>query len=481
MPTLSLTLHQKMNRKPEFRKELDVILMNLNLEVLPFTDENEDQKKRRLWRAEKDVLFFCRLYLPHYFNMPPASFHFELLNRLEKPGHRMITAVPTEFGTTTLTLGYMLHQICFGKRKNIVYGTSTLSKASDMTAMIFVELMYNDRIIQDFGDLTTPKNKDVVSFTTKNNVNVSSIGVGMKIRKHWKWFPDLVILEDLDELPLTQDLKSVNKWLGGAILPKVYIHSNIWINGHFKKEDDIFQKLIKSNLEQYNVFDKKIYQAITPEGKSLWEAKHPISRLLRQKQLMGTTAFNLEKMNIPEPNGYPFRQEWIHYYHPDTLLNKDLEVMTFIDFNLVNTDRHRSIVTIGIDKKSIIIYVLDAFIRETTIENVLDETFIKNKSYCPKIIGINNDSFAYLIKEEYKRKSQQWEHDIYVTPIQENDLTRETRIISLSPLFERGKIRFIRGHSDQEKLQEQLLYYGRDSVSDVGLYALERSIRMFKY
>ena len=62
-----MNIQKKMTKK-EFRNNADAVLMNLNLEVLPFNDVDEDQQKRRVSKAEKDPLYFCRKYLPHYFN-----------------------------------------------------------------------------------------------------------------------------------------------------------------------------------------------------------------------------------------------------------------------------------------------------------------------------------------------------------------------------------------------------------------------------
>ena len=48
----------------------------------------------------------------------------------------------------------------------------------------------------------------------------------------------------------------------------------------------------------------------------------------------------------------------------------------------------------------------------------------------------------------------------------------------LSPLLERGKIRFIRGHSDQELLVEQLLFFPSRTLHDDGPDALEGAVRL---
>ena len=57
-------------------------------------------------------------------------------------------------------------------------------------------------------------------------------------------------------------------------------------------------------------------------------------------------------------------------------------------------------------------------------------------------------------------------------------IAKETRVAGLSPLLERGKIRFIRGHSDQEVLVEQLLYFPSRTMHDDGPDALAAAVQM---
>jgi predicted phage terminase large subunit-like protein len=57
-------------------------------------------------------------------------------------------------------------------------------------------------------------------------------------------------------------------------------------------------------------------------------------------------------------------------------------------------------------------------------------------------------------------------------------IAKETRVAGLSPLMERGKIRFIRGHSDQELLVEQLLYFPSKTLHDDGPDALAAAVAL---
>jgi len=87
-----MTLKKKLT-KAEFRQRADKILMRLTLEVTPFREDREEDRERRLHRAAADPLYFCRQYLPHYFDKTPAPFHYELVGFLEERGAEVVTPV----------------------------------------------------------------------------------------------------------------------------------------------------------------------------------------------------------------------------------------------------------------------------------------------------------------------------------------------------------------------------------------------------
>ena len=52
-----MNIQKKMTKK-DFRNNADAVLMNLNLEVLPFTDEHEGLQESRKRRAEQRSYLF---------------------------------------------------------------------------------------------------------------------------------------------------------------------------------------------------------------------------------------------------------------------------------------------------------------------------------------------------------------------------------------------------------------------------------------
>ena len=483
----AMTLKKKLTNA-EFRQKADAILMRLTLEVTPFWEDSEAKQETRKNRAAADPLYFCRTYLPHYFDRAPAPFHYELTGFLEQRGAGTVipvaVAAPREFAKTTVcAFGYVLHQICFKRRHFILIGSDSEDQASDLTGYLYLELLYNERLQQDFGQLVKT-NRAVDDFVTLNDIRVKARGRGQRLRglKHKQYRPDLVILDDLENdinVRNPEIVQEILHWVKSTVYPALDAGGSLMIIGTILRWRSALHLMLSSPEEPYCHFERRIYRALQEDGSSLWEARHPAARLAQQKQMMGSLAFNLEKMNEPAPESGFFKEGWIHYYHPDILKDRDLVVVGFFDPSLESGagSDYKAAVTVGWDRGEMIFYVMDAFIQKTTLEQTLGAIFNRHQEYGYQLFGVEDNLFQRLLLKEFDRLSQERSLVLPVKGVT-NRLAKETRVASLSPLMERGKIRFIRGHSDQELLVEQLLYFPSRTLHDDGPDALEGAVRL---
>jgi predicted phage terminase large subunit-like protein len=122
-----------------------------------------------------------------------------------------------------------------------------------------------------------------------------------------------------------------------------------------------------------------------------------------------------------------------------------------------------------------VFYVLDAFIQKTTLEQTLRVIFNRHKERQYLIFGVEDNLFQRLLLKEFDTLAKELRVFLPIKGVT-NRLAKETRVASLAPLLERGKLRFIRGHSDQDLLVEQLLYFPSRTLHDDGPDALEGAI-----
>jgi predicted phage terminase large subunit-like protein len=481
-----MNLNKKLT-KSAFRQKADRILMRLSMDVTPFWEDTQEKREQRLKRAETDPLFFCRTYLPHYFSHAPASFHYELVRFMEDRGEVVtpaVVAAPREFAKSTVcSFGYVLHQICYSKRHFIIIGSDTEDLSSDLTGYLYMELLYNERLQQDFGELVRA-NKPVDDFTTANGVRVKARGRGQRLRglKHRQWRPDLIILDDLENDVNVRNPEVVSQildWVQSAVYPALEANGTLMIIGTILRSRSALHLMLTSPEEPYCHFRRRVFRAFKEDGTSLWEARHPTERLNMQKQLMGTVAFNREKMNEPTPISGMFEERWIRYYHPDSLKDRALMVVGFFDPSLESggSADYKAVVSVGYCQQEMVFYVLDAFIQKTTLEQTLRAVFNRHRERAYHLLGVEDNLFQRLLLKEFDQMARELGVFLPIKGVTHR-LAKETRVAVLSPMLERGRVRFIRGHSDQEKLIEQLLYFPSRTLHDDGPDALAGAVQL---
>jgi predicted phage terminase large subunit-like protein len=138
---------------------------------------------------------------------------------------------------------------------------------------------------------------------------------------------------------------------------------------------------------------------------------------------------------------------------------------------------YKALITVGLDWRSMVIYVLDAWIRRDSLDQAIAAAYNRHGQFGWRLFGVETNMFQKLLIREFRRAEQERKQFLPLKEI-ENRLAKETRISGLSPLVERGLLRFRRGQSDQDLLVEQLLYFPSKSVHDDGPDALEMAVRL---
>ena len=490
------SLNKKLG-KAAFRRQAEEILGILRSEYDPFRNDTPEEQKRRKQRAMSDPFFFMRTYLPHYCNHKFAPFHYELVAALERRPTLGDSAVvlpvarvaPRDFAKTTITsFGYVLQQICFKLRRFIILISDTQDLASDLTGYIYLELCFNERIKHDFGKLVRD-NWAVEAFTTLNDVRVLSRGKGQRIRglKHKQHRPDLVILDDLENDQSARNPKRCEdllRWIKGTVYNAIDPRGNLFIVGTLLSQKSALAIISQAKDEPYCNWDRKVYRAITEDGQSLWPDKFSLELLEEQKVMMGTVAFNREKMNFPEDEDGYFKPEWFQYYTVDDLIDaegqpKTLLTVSWFDPSIETGSQHdfKAYVTVGYCQAENIFYVLDAYIKQVSIEIAVQASLAIHRIYNLLMLGVEANLFQRLLIKEFDAAAKNAGMPLPVRGIV-NHLNKEVRVAGLSPLVERGQIKFRAGHSDQDLLIEQLTYFPNRAFHDDGPDALEGAVRL---
>lgn len=448
-----------------------------------------DERDARLARARKDVLYFGEVYLPHYFNEDGAPFHRELIALLDVRGKPVVVGAARGHAKSTIVaFTYPLHAILFRLRRYVIEVSETEDQAADNVEFIKLELEENERIRQDFGDLKREGSWEDGKITTTTGVRVLARGRRQRIRslRYRQYRPDLIVVDDIESdesvcNPRTID--KVYKWIRGELYGAAESDCSFFVIGNVLARRSVMGRLLYDE-EMAEVIERRLYRAIHPEtGEPLWPAKWPLEELAAKRAFMGTVLFEKEfNCNPQDPEG-AFQEEWFErsYYHEDEIAGRDLIRATFCDPSVEAnaTSNDKAIVTVGLDRQNMVYYVLHAYVKRASIDAMLRASWSIYDDYRPTTFGLESNGFQAVLARDYDEIAQK---KGYYLPLKlvVHHTNKESRIVRLSGPVERGKLRFRRGHSDQDKIVEQLIYLAEPSVNDDGPDALEGAVALLE-
>lgn len=450
-------------------------------------DDSEDARKERREHARADRLWGLQYYFPHYFDAPFAQCHKALLEASRQKGTPTVFAGPRGSGKSTLAQSLELLNIGLAERHFLVIGSMTEDLAIGHTTFLRLELEENPRLIQDFGDLRGNYKWEEGDLITKNHVRILARGIGQKIRglRYRQWRPDYFRLDDMEDDLSAHNPKRVKKtldWVAKAVIPagvEAGLEATIlWIGTVICKRSAIDFLLTHPD---YSSWRRMLFRAIDPINglqKSYWPEKYPIESLERIKGIMGTVAFQAEMQQEPRDEEGDFQEGWIRYYHPAEIIGVPMVKTTAIDPSIKETSTacYKAIITLGMDPEGII-YVLDAFVRHCSINQMIESAYLRYDEFQPSTVGLETVAGQEFLINEFNRMAAKKKYHLPLRRIEQKE-NKEVRIKGLSPLIELGVIRFQKAHSDQNLLIEQLLNFPSGEID--GPDALEMAIRLLK-
>lgn len=481
--------------KREYALRAREIIARMQQETTPFKDCSEKAKKERIERARKDRLWFFETYFPHYFNKPFGEFHREWNTLADVQDEPVFIAAPREHTKSTFfTLGVPVHDICAGKRHFILIISDTEDLAADFSQFIQLELEENERIKQDFGDLTNLGNWESKDFITKNGIRVKARGRGQRVRglRNRQYRVDRIVIDDLENDKNVKNPRLIKEgidWLLEAVINTLAEGGSMTMIGTLLSKKSVLAQMIAMKEETSGAdshspgqenprFISRLYKALGDDGKPLWPGGWTKERLMQRKKLIGSIRFNKEYQNDPKDDEGLFREEWIRYYHPDEIIGKPLRKYTAIDPSMESgaSNDYKAIITIGMDPDGII-YVLDAFIRRCSVDTMARVGYSRYEEYNPLVMSMEENALGEFANSPFKLASIDKKYQLPLKGIK-HSISKEARIGRLSPFVERGLIRFRKGHSDQDLMVEQLIYFPTPTVNDDGPDALEGAVSM---
>jgi len=215
----------------------------------------------------------------------------------------------------------------------------------------------------------------------------------------------------------------------------------------------------------------------------LWAEVQPLWKLMRWKWDNGSKAFNTEYQNNPiDEESQIFNPDNFRYFDISDLLDANgrmipLDLYAFWDIAQGKSKRsdYNAIITIGRDKRTGVMYVLDAWAKKCPAHEALNTAVDKiieygHRLFAIETVGAQHDMYRQLQEILAKRK-------VYGTKLLPiiSRRKKEERIESLEPLIESGFLRFQKHHRLLLEQLEQFPSATHDDLPDSLAGAVEAS------
>ncbi len=452
--------------------------------ILRDGDETPDQKAKRIKKLEADPEAWARYYFPLYTKLPLAKFHvrfgLEMIN--------MVTGILVKrwfrgASKSTYAMIFILMRALTGKSKMIVYVGLTMPKAMKLLSRLQAHLEANERIINDYGEQFTFGDWSNGDFTTKNGVNFMAIGKGMSPRGliNDNFRPDLLVLDDIDEEEETRSPERLDnsfEWIMGALYGSMGSEGGLMVALNNKIADDCLIQRI-SDLKTARV---DIVPLTDKRGCSNWPEKFTPEVIKRLQDDMPLYMFLREYYEEIIKPGKTFKKEWIQYGKVPPLSAFKSMLVSYNDpgFKNTGTSDSKAVILLGLHQAKF--YVIKAFVDKASVKTMVGwnyeiYNYVRNKG------GIVHMFMEQVFLQDLLFKDFAEEAVTYGYPLPLSGDTRkkpdkDTRIESLSFIFEKGNVIFNEEEKDNhhmKRLVDQLLFFqkGAKKIDKDGPDALE--------
>lgn len=486
-----------MNIKQQYKDwELFKLSLLRETELLPETDKQKhDRFQYNLIHPEA----WFKYNFPNYCYAPPASFHVAATKRiLDKNNWYEVRAWARELAKSSRAMMEVLHLSLNGKIRNIWLISNTEDSAINLLKPYKMNLEFNQRIINDYGNQVGLEWTDK-RFMTKGGAMFTAFGAGQNPRgsKNEEVRPDMIIFDDIDtdeEVRNPDRISNKWDWIEQAVFFAASTSKckRILFLGNIIGNDTCITRAIGSNpdhVDIVNIRDKN--------GLSTWPAKNTEEAIDWMISKVSYRSSQKEYFNNPISEGTIFKEiTWGKV--PD--LSKFGFMVKYGDPSYSNrTSKKNSQKCVAlIGKLANKFYIINCRLDQETNakfvswfwdldqnkrENVQLYNYIENNS-------LQDPYFQQVIKPEFEKQSI--ENGATINPFSDDRQKPEkfARIEgNLEPLNRDGNLIFNQAEKDNphmKRLAEQFLCFSEKHVSDGpdavegGIWIIENKLRKLR-
>jgi len=477
-----------------FNKEIEALRALIQAEATPLPG-GERARRERVANARHDLEYFGKTYFPHYLTKPSSRLHKYLYKRLGDmidravvtgEGDKEADAAPR--GNAKSTIGTLILPIfcaAYAYRRFIVIVSETAAQSEDFISFVQAELEMNERLRQDFPELTGEgplwRARDII---TRNGIRIRGLGAGQKLRgmRHGAMRPDLVIGDDLenDESVVSPEQRAkLEKWFFRALMKVGKKYTVYVVIGTILHYDSLLSTLLKKPGWKGTTFRSVIAWSQSPKwetweatfadirnGKEeaeqaaddyfhdneremlagvsvLWPEEEDYYYLMKMRVSEGPAHFDSEKQNQPiNPDDCLFREEWIQYWDDESVDLTGVPLYAAVDPSLGKKSRKAdpSAIICGRYHQGIL-WLEYADIEKRHPDKIIDDLLAIHAKDPIQTAGVETVQFQQFFKDTLEKVSHARNLTLTTKEITQSQ-DKGLRIQSLQPWIKNGWIRF---------------------------------------
>jgi len=248
-----------------------------------FESLSKDRAVRQAVTRESHLMFFS-VYFPRYLKYPTAEFHKDIFRITEDQSNNLacIVAFRGSGKSTLVSMSYALWAtLGIQQKKFVLIICQTQNQARQTMANIRYELETNTLLKSDLGPFQEEAGGEwamssIVFSNTNARITVASFDQSIRGVRHHEHRPDLIILDDIEDLNSTKTIEGRNKtfdWFTREIMPLGDVGTRVIIVGNLLHEDSLIMRLKKKIDDKESKGIYKWFPLLDDDGRCLWPGK----------------------------------------------------------------------------------------------------------------------------------------------------------------------------------------------------------------
>ncbi len=477
--------------------------------------ETDGQREARKARLRSSFTEFCKFYFPHYFDRDDDGnvlsdfgwFHRKAAKEIiaDKACFAILEWAREHAKSVFANVMMPLYLYATGELEGMVVASANEDKAITLLSDVQAELEANKRYLADYGHKVHHGNWQEGSFSTSDGIGFWAFGRGQSprgIRKAAKR-PNYAVVDDIDDKVIVrndQRVKEAVAWVMEDLYGALPIKgSRLVVAGNRIHKKSILAHLV-GNVEPgdpkrkgithiivYAIENPKTHgKADAQHGQPAWKERYTLAQLTAKMEIMGHYSARREYFHEHHEEGLIFKNEWVHWEKALPLAKYDA-IVVYTDGSLKETKNsdYKAVVMLG--KHGKYVDVVRAWVRQATISAMVKVNYdYWEDAGSGALYYIEENALQPDMMDEFEAEGEAREcGQMPIRADKRSKPNKEMRIENLSPLMERGLLRFNeaeRQSPDMQVLVQQFLGFpyshddGPDAVEG-GNHYLQRIVR----